>query len=61
MYHQLLYKASVYLNTGKIWVRQRCGSHGAGAYSKIGKYQGLSIILRLLKRPGPCDQVKPPG
>jgi hypothetical protein len=23
MYHQLLYKASVYLNTGKIWVRQR--------------------------------------
>jgi len=23
MYHQLLYKASVYLNTGMIWVRQR--------------------------------------
>jgi len=23
MYHQLLYKESVYLNTGMIWVRQR--------------------------------------
>jgi hypothetical protein len=27
----------------------------------IGKYRGLSVTLRLLKRPGPCDQVKPPG
>ena len=24
MYHQLLYKASVYLNMGMIWIRQRC-------------------------------------
>jgi len=31
MYHQLLYKESVYLNTGMIWVRQRPVSPEGGA------------------------------
>jgi hypothetical protein len=39
---------------------QRCGSPGAGVYTKLAINQGSPRILKLSKRRDPCDQVQPP-